>query len=758
MNTASSRFTAASKQLLTAMTLACAPSLWAQETPSAPATGNRTAAAPEVFQLDPLTVIGSKENLERLPGSGAYIAGQELRETGNLTLGRVTARVPGVYVREEDGYGNFINLSIRGVDGTRSRKITLMEDGILTAPSPYAAPDAYYSPKLGRMSGLEILKGSSQIAYGPHTTGGVANFLSTPVPSERAFYSRTTVGTDATFFNHTTFGETIATDSAGNFGYLVELHGQTTDGFRKIDGTSRDSGFDLVEPMVKLFWEPGTSLAQRFEFKVGYTDFDANESYSGLTVADLRANPDRRYAGSQFDRMESEHWRTYLKYIVQPSSAVRIESALYYTSFERTWDKLDALSGTTRTNVAEALLDPSALLVLQGLGPGNVITRAAYRDHDARGWQTRANFAFETGEIDHAFSVGLRFHEDRVAGTNLATTYASDGTGGFGPGVAGTVASAGSSKVFATALHAENAMTLGRLTVTPGVRHEWLDWTNVTGGGSRATGNEEFTTAGLGLSFAANEQNTVFGGIYRGVSIPNPGGYRNNTEEETSLGLELGLRHRREHLRGELVAFHSTFEDLIAPQVGIGGGGLLPSTNGGGAEVYGLESLLEYDLGRASGWAYGLPVYFSATWTSAEFTDLNGTRLGNGAGVFAGAVDGNEIPYVPEWKLATGAALVAERWTARVDLSYVSSTWGSGYNGNPRLNADDTPANASAVDGRVDSLFIVDITGHYDLTKNVRLVGGVQNLFDERAIISRVPLGPRANAPRFVFAGAEVRF
>ncbi len=46
----------------------------------------------------------------------------------------------------------------------------------------------------------------------------------------------------------------------------------------------------------------------------------------------------------------------------------------------------------------------------------------------------------------------------------------------------------------------------------------------------------------------------------------------------------------------------------------------------------------------------------------------------------------------------------------------------------------------------------------YQLTKAFKLVGGVQNLLDKRAIISRAPLGPRANAPRTVFFGGEVAF
>lgn len=719
------------------------------------------AAEGPVLALEPFSVIGSIENLTFIPGSGAYIAGPEFRDAGHISLARIAARVPGVDIREEDGYGNFINLSIRGVDGTRSNKVTLMEDSILAAPSPYSAPAAYYSPKLGRMFGIEILKGSSQIAYGPHTTGGVINFLSTPVPGERALFARSTVGSDRTFFNFLNLGETIATPSAGNFGYLVELHHQKTDGYRRIEGSSRRSGYTLVEPMVKLLWEPAGDLPQRFEFKLGHTDFDANETYSGLSVADLRANPDRRYAASQFDTHTAEQWRSYLKYIVHPSHALRFESALYYNSFSRNWDKLDGLSGAgLRTNVAQALLHAPSLAVLQGFGTGSILTRDAFRDHRSHGWQNNLTYTFDTGDLSHRLHAGVRYHDDKVTGTNTTTTYASTGTGGFGPPAVGPAASIGRQQTSALAIFAEHALTIGRLTATPGARYELLDWQVRSAAGATTKGDDGYHTAGLGLTFAADRATTVFAGVYRGASAPNPAGYASGASEEKSVALELGLRHRRDSFRGELVAFHTAFENLIAPQVGIGAGGVAPSTNAGEAEVRGIEALAQYDLGRTADRSFSLPLYLSATWTDAKFKGLPANaRLGNGAGLFAGGRNGNSIPYVPEWKLAGGASFVATRWTARIDLTYASQSWGTGYNGDVRLvDGTATPATPTAVDGRIDSLLLVDLTGNYNLTHHVRLVGGVHNVFDERAIVSRAPLGPRANAPRFVFAGAELRF
>lgn len=717
-------------------------------------------------QLAPLTVTGIAPDAFLLPGSATVLSADDFRQRGYLNLTQVAAQAPGVFVRDEDGYGNFPNLSIRGVDGTRSTKVTLMEDGILMAPSPYSSPNAYFFPKVARMSAVEFLKGSSQVLYGPHTTGGAVNFLSTPIPTGAApsVFSRLTYGTFGTFFNQTWVGATESTAS-GRFGYLVEYHRQYTDGFRVVDGVGRRSGYELTEPMLKLSWEPSGGLRQKFEFKLGGTEFGADESYAGVAEADLLTNPNRRYASSQFDRHEARQRRTHLKWTAEPDASLRLESALYYNRFNRVWNRLDGLTTTTgavlRANVAEALMDPASLAVLRGdINPandGSFFTNAATRAHEAYGWQGSLTRRLVTGDVRHELTTGLRVHRDTAGGTNRRTDHAVvDGV--IGAGVSGPATGAGFQETVAAAFFVEDSMKFGALTLRPGIRYERLDMANTTAAGAYQPVDTELVSGGLGFTFELSRSDALFGGVYRGTAAANPSGYYLGTRTESSLGKEFGFRRRDASSSWELVAFHTDFDDLIAPLVGIDAGGLLPSRNGGGAVSYGLEALARYDHGKARGWSFGLPIHLSATWTHARFAGIDGARLGNGAGVFAGGRDGNEMPYVPEWKLAAGIGFETADWNGSVDLSYASATWGTGYNGDVRQADGGGVGNPSAMDGRIPGLLTADLNLGRRITRAFRIVGGVQNLFDRREIIGRAPLGPRTNAPRTVFLGGEIRF
>ena len=138
-------------------------------------------AQEEVYVTPDVNIFEYQEQVFELPGSGDYISREQVSKYNFKNINDILRNTPGVYSREENGFGIFPNISLRGVNTLRSAAIDLLEDGINIAPAPYSAPDAYYSPLAGKMHAIEVLKGSSQFRYGPHNTGGVINYVTTPI-------------------------------------------------------------------------------------------------------------------------------------------------------------------------------------------------------------------------------------------------------------------------------------------------------------------------------------------------------------------------------------------------------------------------------------------------------------------------------------------------------------------------------------------------------------------------------------------------
>ena len=82
-------------------------------------------------------------------------------------------------LKTDDGYGLRTNLGMRGTSALRTTKINILEDGVPQGPAIYSNGSMYFFPDVGRMEGVEVLKGAGAIGQGPRTTAGVAiNFLS----------------------------------------------------------------------------------------------------------------------------------------------------------------------------------------------------------------------------------------------------------------------------------------------------------------------------------------------------------------------------------------------------------------------------------------------------------------------------------------------------------------------------------------------------------------------------------------------------
>jgi Fe(3+) dicitrate transport protein len=83
-----------------------------------------------IDRVSDVIVIGERQNLLTIPGSGATIEAEDLERSRPLTINDALRQIPGVFPRDEEGMGLRPNIGILGLNPTRSTKVLLLEDGI----------------------------------------------------------------------------------------------------------------------------------------------------------------------------------------------------------------------------------------------------------------------------------------------------------------------------------------------------------------------------------------------------------------------------------------------------------------------------------------------------------------------------------------------------------------------------------------------------------------------------------------------------
>ena len=279
---------------------------------------------PELL-IESFSLINGEIGKREIVGSAHNISAKELTKFNYTNIHEILSKIPGINLQEEDGYGLRPNIGLRGTGLERSSKITIMEDGILMAPAPYSSPSAYYFPTIGRMNSIEILKGSSQIKFGPLTTGGAINFISTPIPEKLKGSVKLIGGTD----NFRNFHGHIGT-SHKNLGIMIEGFNYGSNGFKKLEN-NENTGFDKKDYNLKIKYKSNNTSSVYHEtiLAIGETKENSNETYLGLSDEDFNKNPYLRYQGSQIDNMKAEQERISIKNYLEFNNGLNISTSIY---------------------------------------------------------------------------------------------------------------------------------------------------------------------------------------------------------------------------------------------------------------------------------------------------------------------------------------------------------------------------------------------------------------------------------------------
>lgn len=696
------------------------------------------AIAEEPADDDDLDVIivEAPGSTPRVAGAAHVIDEEELERFAYDDFGRIVARVPGVQVRGEDGFGLRPNIGIRGANSDRSAKVTLLEDGVPLAPAPYAAPAAYYFPMPSRLVGVEVFKGPAATRQGPQTIGGAVNVLTRRVPTKSEGALDLAYGGWSTFRAH-------AWGGTGNErrGVLVEFAELQSEGFKHLpDGGP--TGFRRTDAMVKARLATAASAPtfQALELKLGVGRELSNETYLGLSNADFADDPYQRYAASAGDEMAWTRGQAELAWTVR-RGPTELRAVAYASRLDRTWTKLNRfaggpdlhdLLGSEPGGASAVFLD-----VLRGEadseGPDQLLMIGTNERHfQSGGVQVAARRRDDGEQWSNQLDAQVRVHVDDVVRRHTESSAAMHGGAldATGDEVV-TLDSATGARGLSASLHDE--LQLGAFHVLPGFRVEsvasWAD------GATDPT--RWIALPGLSLHVEPTEDVAIFGGAHRGFSPVSPGAGA-DVEPETALSYELGARATAAESHVELIGFASDYANITGQCTLSGGcdpGDLDRQFNGGRALVAGLEALVaqrwhlpaHHDLSVEA--TYGLTRAVFKTGFQSDFPQ------------FGTVSAGDALPYVAAHQGGLTVVHEHERGGVGVAVRARSAMW-------------DTAGD----DGlRIPGYVALDLNGDLALTDHALLYVSATNVLGGGALESYRPFGARPAAPTHVMVGIRVR-
>lgn len=707
--------------------------------------------------IDEITVFASAGGINEVPGAITYLDRETLAKQSYTDVLRTLRRVPGANIQEEDGYGLRPNIGLRGSGSDRSARITVMEDGVPISPAPYAAPEAYYFPYTGRISAVEITKGTAVVKYGPRTTGGAINLFSTPIPEENSAHAQFLLGDDDGRRLHAWAG---GRSDLGPFeaGVLLETFQYDSDGFKRID-RGGNTGFDISDYVIKfgLYTKEGARFPQSFEFKYQTSDEVSNETYLGLTRADFAGKPNRRYNASQLDQFNGEHETFQGSYSIELASNLRFDLTGYRTEFARDWFKLDSVNGTSITSI---LRDPVSfadefeiLLVAPGFVSADdaLAVRHNNREYYANGVQGVLYYQVMTGPIDHAIEASVRWHEDQMDRFQHDERFRAEDTLLFRTSVGQP--GSNSNRIDegeAFAYFFQDNIDWGRLHATIGVRIEDIDLhrrdfgkADPTRTGAILKMRDNSLTAvspAFGVVYDISDELSVLAGVYRGFAPPSPGNSQSSEEESTNW--EAGFRWAGAGASIEAIGFFNDYKNLLGTCTESTGGTCTigDQFDGGGVDVYGLELTAAADLSRWIDLPFQLPLSAVYTLTQTEFKDSFESDFDPWGVVTAG----DELPYVADNQLLLTAGAEADRWGVEWTMFYQSER--RSFAGQGPIPADEF----------LDAHTVFDFSGYVEVLEGVRLRGKVENVFNEVYIAADRPAGLRPGLPRTFWVGLDL--
>lgn len=630
------------------------------------------------------------------------------------------SQTPGLLVSELSN-PSLLSLGSRGIgDPHETQNVLVLKDGIPFVADLFGYPTVYYAPPFESIDRLEYVRGGASLLYGPQP-GGALNFVTHMPRTDREWsvYAQQIYGSDDLFSTFARIDGTV-----GRLGYLADFSRRAGDSFR-----DTNSDFETLGGTFKVVLDAQTE--QRWIFNMDAFSADSGEPGGLALTSGVAGNvnyyDDRNATQTPFDRVRVERYLPSLTYERDFANASTVTATGYGGYFGR-FSKRQTGSGfgTIRT-------ENSNLIQLQEFYTAGSDVRLRT---DWWGWgeQNTLTAGFSTFYSDSPYTVKRGAAADAEDGV-LRQWFERETLYG--------------------ALFVENKFSFDRLSVSPAFRleniHQSIDERLNTGTGAAPSANvdvadesetEVVPLFGVGLAYKLPATSELYANVSQGYKAKSysdvvPVGPADTISRDLEPGhtwtYELGLRGTpNEWLTYDTSVFVIDYDNRFG-RVGSN------FQNVGRSLTKGVDVATSIDL-------------------IALYDELNDSRLRDQYGSFSlygnvevldadfvsGPLDGKEPQYAPGYLLRAGGIY---RWQDRVKAALMGTFLDDHW-------ADD----GNTANFYVPSYMVWDLTLEAKVHKNVSVLAGINNLFDE-SYYSRIRSGgiDPANGRNF-YAGLAVSF
>lgn len=627
---------------------------------------------------------------------------------------QIFAKIPGVFVYDMDGTGNQVNIATRGLDPHRGWEFNIRKDGIITNSDMYGYPASHYNIPMEAVERIELVRGTGSLQYGAQF-GGMLNYISKQPDTTTSlfFESINTVGSYGLVSTYSG-----ASGKIGAIRYSAWMNKKWLGGYRN----NADSEYGAEA--VTLFYD----ISPAMTLKAEWTHSNYLIHLAGpLTDSMFAVNPQMATRSRNYYNPDIHVPSLSLLWNIAPQTTVHCT--------------LSGIIGDRNSVMFDrpaTIADTIVASTLQFNNRQVDIDRFNSYTAEIRLLQKYSLFA-----ADHTLTAGMQY-------LNNDLHRRQQGKGTTGSDFDLTLVSPvwGRDLHFTTqniAIFIENRwMITERFSLNTGIRFE-TGQSEMTGIISYYSPSElpttierSFPLIGINALYSLTDAITFYGGYsraYRPVILKDiiPASVfefsDKNLRDADGFNAEIGFRGHNDFLQWDISGFYLRYNNRlgILAQTANDGTLTLLRTNIGNAVTAGLEVFLQADFVLNSDMLFS--VFTSTSYMDAYYSDAK-IRSGN-TNI---SLDGNAVESVPAWISRNGCTLRYSHFSLSLLSNYTAESFADPLN--------NVIPNQSGSVGLVPAYHIMDMSIGWKISKNIKILCNVNNMFDTHYFTKRPQFYP----------------